>query len=59
MIKHNVMSVPWTYNYVDVVGKGCEGWLNLFFGDHFIGMVTNLELADEIRKVTPKRTELQ
>lgn len=44
------------FNYVDVVGKGCEGWLNLFFGDHCIALVNNLCLADEIRKAVKPRS---
>ncbi len=43
------------YNYVDCVGSGCEGWLNLFFGDYCVNLVNDPVIADEIRKVTPKR----
>ena len=44
------------FNYVDVVGKGCEGWLNLFFGDHCIALVNNQSLADEIRRAIKPRS---
>lgn len=44
-----------TFNYVDITTKGCEGWLNLFFGDEIVAMVRNKALASEIRKVTPPR----
>lgn len=38
------------FTYVNIVGKGCEGWLNLFFGEHCVAMIHNVELADNIRK---------
>jgi len=44
------------FSYVNIVGKGCEGWLNLFFGEYCIALVRNVELADEIRKVTPDKS---
>ena len=43
------------FNYVNVVGRGCEGWLNLFFGDEIIALVNNVALADEIRKTISER----
>jgi len=39
------------FTYVDVTGEGCEGSLNLFFGDTFIALVDDAKLATEIRKV--------
>ena len=43
------------FNYVNIVGEGCEGWLNLFFGDECIAMIDNVVLADEIRKTCKER----
>ena len=43
------------FNYVNVVGRGCEGWLNLFFGDDIIALVNNVELANKIRKTISER----
>ena len=37
------------FNYVDIVGKGCKGWLNLFFGDECIAMISDIDLANKIR----------
>lgn len=37
------------FEYVNVVGKGCEGWLNLFFGEHFIALIDNVKIANLIR----------
>jgi hypothetical protein len=47
-----------SFNYVDVVGKGCDGWLNLFFEDHCIALVDNVEIANKIRKTTRNRNSL-
>lgn len=38
------------FRYVDITTKGCEGWLNLFFGEHVIALINNPVLADEIRE---------
>ncbi len=38
------------FTYVNVIGEGCEGWLNLFYSDHCIALVTNVVIANEIRK---------
>ena len=46
------------FNYVNVINKGCEGWLNLFFGDNCIALVRDIDTADEIRKVTRNRQEV-
>jgi len=37
------------FTYVNLVGKGCEGWLNLFIGEYVLCLVNNIELADKIR----------
>ena len=42
------------FNYVDITTKGCEGWINLFFGEHIITCIPNVELANEIKKVCNK-----
>lgn len=38
-----------SFSYIDVVTKGCEGWLNLFFDDYCITLVNNVVLANKIR----------
>lgn len=43
------------FSYVNIVGKGCEGWLNLFFADEIIAMVSNKAIAKEIRKDIPEK----
>lgn len=42
-------------NYVDVIGKGCEGWLNLFVGDYCICLVQDVDSANKIRSEVDKR----
>jgi len=44
------------FNYVDIATKGCEGWLNLFFGEHCVSMINDVDLANQIRSVTAKRS---
>lgn len=44
-----------SFNYVNIVGKECKGWLNLFFDDECIAMVNDIELADRIRKEIPEK----
>ena len=46
-----------TFTYVNVIGKGCEGWLNLFFGEFCIALINDVDLANSIRKVTLERGE--
>ena len=43
------------FNYVNVVGKGCEGWLNLFHNGDIVCLVRVVIIADEIRQTTPER----
>lgn len=43
------------FNYVNIIGKGCEGWLNLFHDDDIVCMVSCVSIADSIRKTTPER----
>ena len=38
------------FSYVDIKTKGCEGWLNLLFGEYSITLINNVWLANEIRK---------
>jgi hypothetical protein len=38
------------FNYVDITDHGCEGWINLFYGDACIDLVSDVALANEIRK---------
>lgn len=38
------------FKYVDITSKGCEGWINLFFGDQCICMISDPELATAIKK---------
>ena len=42
-------------NYVNIMTSGCKGWLNLFIDDDVIAMVSNVSLADKIRKEIPER----
>jgi len=44
-----------SFNYVNITTNGCEGWLNLFFGDECIAVITSVYLADKIRSEVPKR----
>ena len=44
------------FSYVDIVTKGCEGWLNLFFGDYAVACIYDVWLADKMREVLPKKT---
>lgn len=46
------------FEYVDVVGEGCEGWINLFFGGYIIAMIRNTDLAEQIKATTPKMTSV-
>ena len=43
------------FNYVNIVGEGCEGWLNLFFGDYCLALIDDVELANEIRQKCKER----
>lgn len=43
------------FNYVDVIGAGNEGTLNLFHGDAIICWVRVVATANEIRKTAPER----
>ena len=42
------------YEYIDVVGKGCEGWINLFFNGEILCLVDNIESAERIKGITPR-----
>ena len=49
------VSEPPRFSYVDVIGEGCEGWLNLFFGQQCVALIDNVFLANEIREaIKPK-----
>ncbi len=43
------------FTYVNVVGKGCEGWLNLFIGGYCITLVNDIEIADMIRHLIAEK----
>ena len=43
------------FNYVNVIGDGCDGWLNLFHNDDILCLVRVIAIADEIRATTPER----
>lgn len=43
------------FTYVDVVSPGCEGWLNLFFGDQIICLVDNKKVAEQMRLVLDEK----
>jgi len=38
------------FRYVNIKTNGCEGWLNVFFGEHCIALVSNVWLADKVRE---------
>ena len=38
------------FGYVDITTKGCEGWLNLFFGQQCVALVDNIHIANEMRR---------
>ena len=46
------------FSYVDIKSAGCEGWINLFFGQHCIAMISNPVLAKEIKKRIPNKLSL-
>jgi len=43
------------FNYVDVVGEGCEGWINLFFNDECIALIRDTDLALKIKMSAQSR----
>ena len=45
--------------YVNIVTKGYDGALNLFFNDDIIALVDNIELADAIRKEISEKKKVQ
>lgn len=46
------------FSYVNIRTKGCEGWINLFFGEHCIALIDNREIADQIKgEIEPKYAE--
>jgi len=47
------------FNYVNIVTKGCEGWLNLFVDDHIIALVQDIYLANRIRALATERHNKQ
>jgi len=47
------------FSYVDVTTKGCEGWLNLFWGDHCVALVDNAVIADQMRKVIAHKPNIE
>ena len=48
------------FTYVDVTTKGYEGALNLFFNDHEIASVVDVDVANEIRKaISVKHDDLK
>ena len=44
-----------SFNYTNIVGKECAGWINLFFGDEVVALVNNVDLANRIREEIPER----
>jgi len=43
-------------NYVNITAKDCDGWLNLFVGEHCLCLVNNAYLADHIRAQIPEKS---
>ena len=44
-------------NYVDVVTKGFEGSINLFYGDYCLCLVKDLKTAAQLRKEVKLRSK--
>lgn len=42
------------FEYTDIVGEECEGWINLFFGGWCVALIKDTELAENIKATTPK-----
>ena len=55
MSMDEIKSKPEEFNYVDITTKDCDGWLNLFIGDHVLTLVNNKYIANLIRAVAVKR----
>ena len=47
-----------SFNYVNIIGDGFEGCINLFFGESCIAMIDNAHLAESIKNVTPERSKV-
>jgi hypothetical protein len=47
------------FNYTNIVGKGCEGWLNLFFKDYIIQLIRDVDVAEDIRGHIPERIKAE
>ncbi len=45
------------FTYVNITGKNCDGWLNLFFGEYHVVMVDDIELANSIRQEIEEQQE--
>ena len=43
------------FSYVDITTKGCEGWLNLFWGDYCVALVNNVDIANQMRQILPTK----
>lgn len=37
------------FNYVNITSTGCEGWLNLFFGERCVTLIRDVEMANKMR----------
>jgi hypothetical protein len=46
------------FNYVNITTPECVGWLYLFLGDDAVCLVKCVSIADDIRKITPERGNL-
>ncbi len=44
------------FTYVDITTIGCEGWVNLMFGDICIALITDVNLATKIKQVIENRS---
>lgn len=42
------------FEYIDIVGDGCEGWINLFFDGQIIVTIKWPELAKKIKSEIPE-----
>lgn len=46
------------FEYVNVVGEGCEGWINLFFGGWCVALIKEVELAEQIKAAIPEMSSV-
>ena len=45
------------FSYVECVGEGCDGWINLFHGDNILCLITDVALASRIKETAFARKQ--